>query len=180
MTHLFCGIWVFFLARRRPVFWKHCIMLTPRLLSWLGESWHHFMALNTSHYASIPPFIGFPLEAAWGKSTKESPLLHTGSPASYCTDLYPILFLRCICAEKHTAPGATFMIFVAIRISWIRVWFIRTPCGREEVSSQGQCGVKYILSTPPLLAKKREKNLTWREQKETWRLGLTMWVLFGK
>lgn len=94
-----------------------------------------------------------------GQSTKEAPSFTQAPPASYCTDLYPAPFLLCICAEKHTALGATFMIFVAIRISWIRAWFIRTPCGREEVSSQGQCGVNYILSTPPLLKKRRRNGL---------------------
>lgn len=65
--------------------------------------------------------------------------------------------------ETHIT-GSHFHDFVAIRISWIRVWFIRTPCGCEEVSSQGQCGVNYILSTPPLLIAgykkyKRKKKL---------------------
>lgn len=55
-----------------------------------------------------------------------------------------------LCRETRIA-GSHFHDFVAIGISWIRVWFIRTPCGCEEVSSQGQCGVNYILSTPPLL-----------------------------
>lgn len=59
-------------------------------------------------------------------------------------------FPRHLRRETHIA-ASHFHDFVASGISWIRGRFIRTPCGCEEVSSQGQCGVNYILSTPPLL-----------------------------
>lgn len=67
-------------------------------------------------------------------------------PGAFPTPLLPAASAR----ETHSA-GSHFHHFVASGISWIRGRFIRTPCGREEVSSQGQCGVNYILSTPPLL-----------------------------
>lgn len=61
-----------------------------------------------------------------------------------------------LCRETHIA-GSHFHDFVASGISWIRGRFIRTPCGCEEVSSQGQCGVNYTLSTPPLLIAEYKK-----------------------
>lgn len=97
------------------------------------------------------------------------PQLRTqAAPASEEHHAGLIYFQRCsfslhLRGETHIT-GSHFHDFVAIRISWIRGWFIRTPCGCEEVSSQGQCGVNYILSTPPLLIAgykkyKRKKKL---------------------
>ena len=59
----------------------------------------------------------------------------------------------CISVGRRTSlvTWGHFHDCVAIRISWIRGWCIRTPWCCEEVSSLGQHGVNYVLSPPPLL-----------------------------
>lgn len=135
----------------------HCIKPSPLLPASIGLTSPLHSEQSSCHYAACALFSGLPTEHTHWEKTMQVPLLHAGSPAPVEHHAGPIYlphpsFPLHMCRDMHITGGHAHD-FVAIRISWIRGWCIRTPWCCEEVSSPGQHGVNCVncILSPPTL-----------------------------